>query len=148
MTSTLFISKFIWAFDVLGSCFLEQQLASHFNETTSGTHHWHLYCPIINVQKKKKWMHELLEVSKDNFLTKWLILSHFRQNQNQNTSKKLTFAPLRDSTGCVRLNVIQGCHMRTSFARAIFMNGGQALFCSVMECYYLTRNDKIWLCVK
>lgn len=53
MNSTLFISVFMWVFDVLGSCFLEQQLASHFIETACGMHHRHLNCSTINVQKKK-----------------------------------------------------------------------------------------------
>lgn len=72
MNNTLYVPEFIWAFDALGSCFLELQLASHVNETTCGIHH-NTNCPIINVQEK--WMHGLLEASKDTFWIKVLVLN-------------------------------------------------------------------------
>lgn len=65
-------------------------------------------------------------------LTELLFLNRFRQNQNENTSKKLIvdliFDPLTDSTHCARLSLILGCQARIfhiSFGSAVFMNGGR-----------------------
>lgn len=71
---------------------------------------------------------------------KMLILNHFRLNKNESLSKRITFDPLTDSTGCVRLILSQGCQERIfdiSFGRAAFMSGGRALFC------YVISNDTV-----
>ena len=57
-------------------------------------------CPIINVQKEvNAW---IIGDFQEQHLTELLFLKRFRQNQNENTSKKLIFDlifdPLTDST--------------------------------------------------
>lgn len=120
-----------WVFDVLGSCFLKQQMDSHFNETTTGIHHWHLHLSNNQCAERRKCM-DYWRLSGGQNLTELLFLNRFRQNQNENTSKKLIvdliFDPLTDSTHCARLSLILGCQARIfhiSFGSAVFMNGGR-----------------------